>query len=193
MGQVQEHVSPHEEKHLPLGFLFLEMPERIDRVTDAAAIDLVPAHRKGRVARRGQLQHFDPCGPPASAPIPAYAAARRPAETIPHPAGIAPGTPPPGADARNEPDRRCRRKCRVAWLMRIGNQGRAAVENYPVHYSYLSMDSPAFWPMSDSLLRELRKTSFSIAGGVTKPRTQPLGYFQGRRITLGGHFGRHSF
>ena len=63
MGQVQEHVGPHQEKHLAAGVLFMEVFERVDRVVDPLAIGLVAAHRKGRVAGNGQLQHLDPlCG-----------------------------------------------------------------------------------------------------------------------------------
>jgi GGDEF domain-containing protein len=46
-GQVSQHVGPHQEEQLALRAFRPEMGQGIDRVAQAAAVDLVAAERRG--------------------------------------------------------------------------------------------------------------------------------------------------
>ncbi len=113
-GRSRSMSAPSRKNNSRLRVFVVQMCQRVDRIVHAAAVGLIAADRERRIAGNRQFQHLDPLHGWRQLPILACAAARRQAETIPRPIGIAPGSIPPRADARSEPDRSFRQKCRDA-------------------------------------------------------------------------------
>ncbi|GEM_PF-29839 len=58
VGQVVEHVGPHEEEHLGVGRLAAKIAKRVDRVAHPASLQLEPAHQHAGIPRHRQFDHF---------------------------------------------------------------------------------------------------------------------------------------
>jgi len=62
VGQVQQHVGTHQKEKLPVGVLFTEMSERIDRIIHPSTVGFIATNRERRISGNSQFEHLDAPG-----------------------------------------------------------------------------------------------------------------------------------